>query len=336
MCPKCSLIISPLNVDMVKQNSCILPREFLNLFEYKIFSTDQLRLNTISVLNSCLSNENNFSISVLEDKKLKGYIIIEFMPYDSHIFEFNVYKISDFCFLGKNDSENSQIIQIILDELKNKIDYLGIKYLIISINANISIASLFLNLLIKNSFYFINTLITFKMEKGDYGRVKLSEPKDNKVKVREIGKEDIGEIIEIAKNSYKIDRFHLDPNLDKNKCNLLYEQSAINSISNGYADIVFVAEYNNKIVGYFSAKKHVNQVLGINFGIGLVSAVSENVRNMGVFSLMNNHILEWCYYNTDITELGTYITNIPVHRTFIYNRLNIIRGTYQLAFYNNR
>ena len=325
--------ITSLDITYLKSNLDILPREFSNLFEYREFSDDQLRQNHLKELEKLFLNENNFSISLINNGYLKGYILIEYMPYDSEIFGFNVYRISDFCFLGKDYFENEFIIQSLLHELENKIKTLNIKYLTISINANIPISNLFFNSLMKNNFYYIHTLITFKMAKEEFNYIKLYKAKNNNVKIRLSRKEDSDVLFEIAKKSYKINRFHLDRNLNKEKCDLLHAKSAENSVLHEFADVIFVAEYKKEIVGYYSGKKKFNSILQTTLGNAIISAVLEKARGLGIFSLMNNSLLQWFHDNTDLSEMGTYITNIPVHKTWTNNGLNIIRGSYQLSKY---
>lgn len=325
--------IAPLDVNYIKNNLDIIPREFLNLFEHRKFSDDQLRRNHLIKLKNFIVNENNVSISLIKDDNVKGYMLLNYMPYDSEIFEFNVYRISDFFFGGIDYSENEYIIQLLLDELENKIKTSNIKYLTISLNANIPICNLFFNYLVKNGFYYIHTLITFKMEKEEFKRLNLYNGKNKDVKIRLVKKKDSDALYEIASKSYKINRFHLDRKLKKKKCDLLHAKSVENSILRGFADVIFVAEYKNEVVGYYSGKKNFNPILKATLGNAIISAVAEKTRGLGIFSLMNNSLLKWFYDNTDLAEMGTYITNIAVHKTWTKNGLPLIRGSYQLARY---
>lgn len=322
-----------MDINYLKINFELIPRKFLNLFEYSNFSDDQLRHNFLQKLEKFIVNKNKFSISLIKEGFLKGYMLIEYMPYDSNIFGFKVYRISDFCFLGKDYFENKYIIQSLLDELENKIKTLNIKYLTISINANIPISNLLFNSLMKNNFYYIHTLVTFKMEREEYKRLNLYNVKNKDVRIRFVKKKDRDSLFEIATNSYKINRFHLDRNLNKEKCDLLYAKSSENSVLHGFVDVIFVAEYKNEIVGYYSGKKNFNPILKTTLGNAIISAVAQKTRGLGIFSLMNNSLLKWFYDNTDLAEMGTYITNIPVHRTWTKNGLTLIRGSYQLARY---
>lgn len=325
----------PLDIDLLKANLDKIPRDYLSLFEYKMFSDYQLRQNHLMELDNFFKNSKNFAISLFKRDNLKGYLLIDYMPYDSEIFEFEAYRIRNFAFLGKDFDENELIINSLLNELDSKIVSLRIKYLTISLNANNSCSNHFFNSLLKNNFYYIHTLLTFKMTNEEFKNLNLYKQADKDIAIRLSKEEDSKALFKIAKGSYKINRFHLDRNLNKAKCDLLHARSAENSILHGFADVVYVAEYKNEIVGYYSGKKNLNSILQSSFGNAIISAVSRNARGMGIFSLMNNNLLKWFDDNTDISEMGTYITNTPVHKTWTSNGLSIVRGAYQLAKYNS-
>ena len=98
---------------------------------------------------------------------------------------------------------------------------------------------------------------------------------------------------------------------------------------------MFVAENDNKVIGYYSGKKKFIAEFNITFGEAVISAVDENYRGLGIFKELNKYLLEWFYNNTDIAEMGTYIVNTPIHKTWNKNRLSIIRGVHQLAIIMN-
>ena len=323
----------PLSDEILKMAIETIPREYFPLFEHQRFTKKQLNNNFIGVFKSFTTKEKNFSIAIFKGNIFKGFLLLEYMPYDSQIFEFNAYRISNFCFSGENETENKTLINLLLDELENKIIDYNITYLTISLNANIDISTSFLNCLIKKDFYYIHTLLTFKMDNEDFEKLKLYNSNANQIKIRLATRDDKDCVSDIASKSFKINRFHLDKNLGDQKCNLLHSRSAENSIIHGFADVVFVAEYNDKVVGYYSGKKINNSILDITLGHVIISAISEKARGLGAFSLMNNYMLEWFYDNTDLAEMGTYLPNIPVHKTWIKNGLSLVRGSYQLAKY---
>ena len=68
------------------------------------------------------------------------------------------------------------------------------------------------------------------------------KPIEHKVILRDCEQRDLDALKEIAKNSFKIDRFHSDPNLDNKLCDEYYEKWLENSY-NGYAEKIIIAEY---------------------------------------------------------------------------------------------
>jgi hypothetical protein len=320
-----------LNFDAVRNAFHVLPRECLDLFEYARFATGQLWENYLFKLNKLLRVPNNVSISLNKGNNIQGFLVLEYLPYDSGIFEFGAYRITDLCISGNDRVENGFIIDYLLEELASVASRNSIKYITIPLNACKPNSDLIFTKLMRSGFYFINSLLTFKMAKDDFKRLTLYISRHPNVKIRHAREEDRDALCEIARESYKIDRYHLDENLDKDKCDLLCERSAENSLLHGYANIVIVAEYNNHVVGYKSAKKDFNSSLDVTLGRSLASAVSAKARGLGIYSLMNNSMLKWFYENTDLAEMGTYATNIPVVKTWNTNGLNVIRVTYQLA-----
>lgn len=330
-----SYIIEPLSLEALINNIDRIPRDFFTLFEYRSIETQLLKANLIENVTRLLDKEANYSISIHKNGLLIGFLILEYMPYDSEIFEFKVYRLANIVLLGKNEKENTEIIKALLNRVEEIIFEKNITYLTVSLNANILSANIIFNVLMKYKFYYINTLITFKMEKNDYQKVRMYKPKNDDVIIRLAKKEDKDALFDIANKSYKINRFHLDNNLDNRKCDFLHAKSVENSILHGFADVIFVAEYKKEIVGYYSGKKYNDDLSRTVYGSAIISAVSEKARGLGIFSLMNNALLEWFATNTDISEMGTYITNAPVHKTWTNNGLNVVRCSHQLAFYNS-
>ncbi len=278
-----------------------------------------------------LKSRDNFGMILSSGDSVAGYLFVEKMAFDSGIFGFSVYRISDFGCFGNQDSENKTIIDVLLSELDQKIRELNIRYITVSINSNNPAQSLFLNTFLQSDFRFINTLLTFKMEKNDFPTLGSDRRKTENLVVRKVEKKDAPAIAALAKKSFRINRFHMDPNLDREKCDLLYAKSAENSILQGFVDVMFVADYKGEIVGYYSGKKAFFSELKTTIGNAVISAVSESVRGMGIFSELNRHLLQWFYDHTDIAEMGTYLNNAPIHKTWTNNRLPLVRGSHQLA-----
>jgi len=311
-----------------------VPREFLIHSEYRLFSTELLLSSYKQSLSESTENKD-IIIAAYEKEELCGYTQINYSSFDSTIFGFEMYTIQ--CFVVYDNIKNNydKIIQKLIDNVLDFAKERKIRHLSLSLNSNNALSPKILTRLIQNKFYFINTLFTFSLVKDQFSELDLNKYGSDDITVSKSRIEDTEQIMKIAQESFKLSRFHLDENLDNNKCDLLYLTSAKNSIQEGFADVVYVAKQNDKVLGYYSAKKRENKILNCDFGIPIAAAVSKSARKMGVFSMLNDFILKWYSSKADISEVGTYINNIPVHKTWTKNRLNIVRGSYQLAKYNS-
>ena len=157
------------------------------------------------------------------------------------------------------------------------------------------------------------------MQKQEYKDIVFPRTHPAELTIRTATVEDEAAIFELAKKSFKIDRFHLDKNLSREKCDKFYADSAQNTVQRGFTDVIFIAEYRNEVVGYYSAKKSHNPILNTTNGVSLLSAVAEEARGLGVFSLMNKHLLKWYHENTDVAEMGTYLRNVPISATSVFS-----------------
>lgn len=162
-------------------------------------------------------------------------------------------------------------------------------------------------------FRITDTLITYTF---DFNKNHLT---DNKYicTMGDCRAEDVEELKRISKESFKTDRFHSDPCLPNELCDMYYEKWFENSY-NGFADKVMVAYYNGRPVGYTTGKykagdEHVRLVL---------SAVNGECRGMGIYTSLIHAMTEWAMATAegnDTTKgilLGTQIDNIAVQKAW--------------------
>jgi len=75
-----------------------------------------------------------------------------------------------------------------------------------------------------------------------------------------------------------------------------------------------VAEIDGRIAGYYTGKKRYIKEFDRTLGEGIISAIDSQYRGRGVFTVLDNTILNWLADNSDFTEMGTYLGNFPVHK----------------------
>lgn len=94
---------------------------------------------------------------------------------------------------------------------------------------------------------------------------------------------DLENVIQIAsKYQYQRGHFHCDKNFDVNKVNSLYGKWVETAYRNG--DPIVVAEYEEKVVGYFVVKmdKNLSDYLGYSYGRLKSLAINSTIRGKGI------------------------------------------------------
>jgi len=307
-----------------------LLRDQFTYHEYSFISDNQLKEYLRSYLINSLSSDVFYSYAVFDDGALSGLISCIKNDFDSEFFKFNCYRITELHILSENYAEVNALVKKLTYALEQKLASISSPfYLTYSLNNNTSNSALLFNSLTSNNYYYIHTLLTFssqkkKFESHDY------YPNEELI-IRQVKTQDTEIISDLAQKSFKYSRFHLDPFLDNSQASLLLKKSAENSILHGFVDVMFVAEIKNTIVGYYSGKKRYLPELDKTIGESVISAVDSNSRGLGIFKKMDSHLLNWFANNTDFAEMGTYLANYPVHKSWINKGLGLIRGTHQFS-----
>jgi hypothetical protein len=302
-------------------------RDQLLFGDYPVIDEEKIRNYSKSRLSHL--TDNDFFIISQNETGIAGLLKVQYLDFDSEQLELRCYRISEILF--SHSADINLTLAILLQGLNFQIKKLNIQYLVNAINMNNSRYATIFNGLLKNDFYYISTLVTTYIKRGEYDKIRHVPLKFPELVIRESVPQDIHRLMNIAEKSYQIDRFHLDPNLDKKKCDKLYSTSIENSFLHGTVDIIFVSEFKGLVIGYYTGKKYYISEMDMTIGDGRITAVDEQYRKYGAYTQMHDQFLKWSSEFTDISELGTYMNNIPVHRAFTNSGLNIVRGTHQLA-----
>lgn len=319
-----------LNKDQIELITNNYRRDQFQYHEYRFLTDRQLHKYFRGRMTNVLNNEDSKAIVAISGNNIFGLVVCIKDNFDSEVFGFPCYKIIDFLVFSEEYKLVCQIINKMINALEEELLSVARKfYLAISLNNNTKYIDYLFNGLISNNYYYIHTLLTFSNLKN-YFEVSSYYPEQG-ISIRVATANDVEQVVSLAQKSYQYSRFHLDPFLDNCKANLLLGISARNSICHGFVDVTYVAEIKGKIVGYYSAKKRVVKEFERTVGESVISAVDENYRGLGIFTKLNDYILNWYSDNTDFSEVGTYLANYPVHKTFINCGLGLIRGSHQFS-----
>lgn len=307
-------------------------RDQFQFGEYSFLNDRQLAKYLVSKALKSLKNIDTIAYVFISENKILGMLVCVKDVFDSGIFGFNCYRITDLLVFSQILSETNLIIHnLIFRAEKELIAKSHPVHLTFSLNNNIKNVDHIFNAMTDNKYYYIHTLLTFNSLKNQ--QEALDYYPEEKISIRVAKDSDSEQIADLARKSFKYSRFHLDPFLDNTRSNDLLSISAFNSIRNGFVDVMFVAEMNDKVVGYYSGNKNFINEFNKTVGNAVISAVDEDYRGLGIFSKLDSHLLNWFGRYTDFAEMGTYLINYPIHRTWINKKLSLIRGTHQFSKY---
>lgn len=298
--------------------------------EYPIADTDRLRAGFIRKTLEIGRLAGGRSLAAVSGNTITGILSCVTDDFDSAAFGFNCYRITDLLVFSSEGQTVSETVAGLLATLKKELSASGFPYhLTFSLNNNMYNSGQIFNCLVANGFYYIHTLLTFSSVKRSFDVHDFYN--GDKMTVRPAEKHDAQQVAALAKNAFRYSRFHLDPFLDNEKAGDLLKKSAENAILEKFVDVIFVAEINGKIAGYYSGKKNRRDDLGLTIGSAVISAVDPAYRGIGVFSGLDAHLLNWFAENTDFAEMGTYLANTPVHKAWITKGLGIVRAMHQFS-----
>ncbi|WP_298324810.1 hypothetical protein [uncultured Dokdonia sp.] len=298
--------------------------------EHRSLSIEQLSKYAKNSLDSLIAKSSTLAYSAHDNDVLLGIIFASKNEFDSEMFDLCCYQISKLFIFSEDASHINEIGTGLLDKLETELrDTYDEVHVSMGLNNNIQNMDVIFNTLAASNYYYLHTLLTFSSNKTENNNL-IVEP-NNKVIIREATDNDALQVASIAKKSFKYSRFHLDPFLDNEKSSNLLENSAKNSILNGYVDVMYVAEVDSKIIGYYSCKKRFIKEFDKTIATASISAVDSDYRGLGVFGTLNDNIIAWCGEFADFLEMGTYLANYPVHKTWINKGFKLVRGTHQFS-----
>lgn len=149
------------------------------------------------------------------------------------------------------------------------------------------------------------------------------------VRVREVLESDKSALSGIARSSYQLSRFYADPNLDHERCDLLYERWLEVEWS-GAASFVLAAEYLGLPAGYITGHVHPGRQTGSIVLIG----VSDSARGKGVGAALLSHALSlFRERGARHIEVVTQGRNVSAQR--LYSRCGFLLDNVGLWFHKS-
>lgn len=162
---------------------------------------------------------------------------------------------------------------------------------------------------IKQGYYPVETLLTFNYYTKNYcPLVDFLFLKLN-VKSYFATKKDINQISEIAKKSFKYDRFHKDPNIKDSTANEFYRIWGMNLLKRN-KKVIVVKNRHGKILGFLGFYEE-----GKDAKIDLI-AVHPDYVGKGIGEKLVDSFLTYCIDKYEFALTGTQSTNIPAVKLY--------------------
>ena len=113
---------------------------------------------------------------------------------------------------------------------------------------------------------------------------------------------------------FKIDHFHADPYLPRDKCDKLYAEW-VSSCLDGLVDTVLVARKDSKPVGFITCRiERITE--GYSYGVIDLVGVEKEREGKGIGSSLVSEALRWFSNYTRSVYVGTQAANIPAVRLY--------------------
>ena len=140
----------------------------------------------------------------------------------------------------------------------------------------------------KYSFHFTDIRLTFNLDLEDYTPKKVG----NGFIIRESSLNDIPALRKIAEKSHVDSRYYFDQNYPREACEKFYSDW-IEKSCRGFADKVFIAEMNGRIVGYITCNKKPNVNSPRGCGEIILVGVGESAREKNIGTNLIYRALNW-------------------------------------------
>jgi len=301
---------------MYKVESTFQPNELYKLFrankEHIVgkFLLDKsipsdLVLKTVFHDSTKLSMEPNATRLVAKKVgEIQGAVIVDESRWDSEHFGVKIGKAKILCF---DPSTNLGARRFLVRKLANELTEKRFRLILLRVPTKDSLTT---NALQREGATVVDTLVTFHRD-----ALKQAPPRTRVgATTAEITKYDEGQIIELARNVFRMDHFHADPLLPEDRSDELYAKWAKNCFCDRAKGIV-ISRKGSSVLGFIICKiEHLaaHHKYGV---IDLVGTDKEN-RGNGIGTSLVAEALRWFSKRASSVYVGTQAGNISAIRLY--------------------
>jgi RimJ/RimL family protein N-acetyltransferase len=262
-------------------------------------------------ISETLIDKSSTPYVACSEGKVVGLGTLKDLAWDSDIFGIRMAKIEHLIAddsLTKTEIVKDRLVIFIGRQCANR----GIEHLSCKVNTD-DVASI--HALERNRFRLMDTLLDYAFDFRKYPIEDFEPP----CIIRPMQNGEDKDIAEIARVAFRnhFGRFHADKRLPRKGASELYAKWAENAYR-GYADIVFVAELDKRIVGFSIWKNPglAEELLGTKVGSYSLVGIHPDSYGRGIFKALTLAGMKWLKGKADIIEGPTHINNYPVQRGY--------------------
>lgn len=312
-----------LSFEEIQEFTASCDRRWIPGFEHRRFAEDALRQAYREKLEAKFDRSTSF-VARASGGRWSGFLLVAPNAFDSAIFDMEMVQITDLCIAESAPSECEETARQLCKSVIQWAQRRDSCHVAFTLSTNLPHFERIFHALATEGFRYLNTLITFGL--WEQPPEQLSQDRgDERISVR-AGRESDEEVLAaLCRSAFTIDRFGTDPNLRAGRGGRVHETSVRNALHHEFAEVIFVAEWEGDVAGYYTARRVPVGATGEYLGLVMDSAVRPEFRRLGVFRRLDWFILDWFLKTCTAAEMGTYPNNHSVHRVWTSRGLPILR-----------
>ena len=294
--------------DLEKIKDVLSKYKYDKFIKSSLFNTSKAREYLFDKIKEFYLNNPNTTIIAKNNNEILGLICYKKVDWDTKHFGFNSARID--YFLTKDLSYKEEI-NIKRDLLKNFEDWCKkeeVKFVNIKIDSNDYPSVHALN---EFGFKYMATILTPILDcrniKDSNYSLKLRNCKDNEISI----------IADMAADIFRINRFHLDDNLDKKKSDELHSEWVRNRYKEN-PESVYVLEKNNEIIGFYIVTiEDLFKYFGLKISYLDLAGVSKKHIGKGYDLPLFYGMLDILKNKVDIVYTDFIVENTPIFNVYV-------------------
>ncbi len=294
--------------DIEKIDSLIETYRYDKYIKVNLFNTIKAKKYLSDKIKEFYNKNTKTVIAAKENEELLGILCYRKIEWDTKHFGFNVGRIEYFLTGEMPYKKEVGIKTSLMKEFEEWCRKENIKFVSTKIDSSDYST---LHTLENFDFRYMATVITPMLDcrnlKDDFkSDIKLRNLKDNEIDV----------IVKMAENIFKINRFHLDENFDKEKADKLHGDWVRNRYKEN-PENVYVLDHNGDIIGFFAVLiEDLSKYFGLKTSYLELAGISDKYRGKGYDLILFRSMINILKDKVEIIDTDFIVENTPIFNIY--------------------